>query len=63
MVSGVCSGFPLHLLVLTVSGGEVGFEVGPSFFSGRFFVPTATGAHEVPPVANMCAYSTLIFWE
>jgi hypothetical protein len=45
MVSGVCSGFSLHLIVLTVSGCEVGFEMGPSFVSGWFLVSTATGAH------------------
>jgi hypothetical protein len=37
-----------------VSGCEVGFEVGPSFFSGWFLVPTATGAHEVPCCKYFC---------
>jgi hypothetical protein len=36
------------LLVLTVSGCEVGFEVSPSFVSGWFLVPKMTIAHEVP---------------
>jgi hypothetical protein len=40
--------------VLTVSGCEVGFEVSPSFFSGWFIVPTATGAHEVPCYKYFC---------
>jgi hypothetical protein len=52
--SGVGSGFPFHLLVLTVSGGEVWFEVSPSFFSGWFLVPTATGAHELPCCKYFC---------
>jgi hypothetical protein len=47
VVPGCGSGFSLHLLVLTVSGGEVGFKLCPSFFSGWFLVPPATGAHEV----------------
>jgi hypothetical protein len=54
MVSGVCSGLSLHLLVLTVSGCEVGFEVSPSFVSGWFLVPTATGAHGVPCCKYVC---------
>jgi hypothetical protein len=45
--SGVGSVFSFHLLVLTVSGCEVRFEVSPSVFSGWFLVPTATGAQEL----------------
>jgi hypothetical protein len=41
------SGFSLHLLVLTVSGSKVRFELCPSFFDGMFLVPPATCAHEV----------------
>jgi hypothetical protein len=62
MVSGVYSGFSLHLLVLTVSGCEVGFEVSPSFVSGWFLVPTTTGAHEVSSCKDF-AYPTLICCE
>jgi hypothetical protein len=50
----VISGFPFHLLVLTVSGCEMRFEVSPSFFSGWFLVPTATGAHELPCGKDFC---------
>jgi hypothetical protein len=52
--SGVGSGFPLYMRVLTVSGGEDGFEVSPSFFSGRCIVPTATGAHELACGKDFC---------
>jgi hypothetical protein len=45
---GCCGRFTLHLPVLTVGGGEVGLELCPSFFSKGYFVPPATGAHEVP---------------
>jgi hypothetical protein len=34
--SGVGSGFPFHLLVLTVSGCEVKFEVSPIFSAAGF---------------------------
>jgi hypothetical protein len=44
----------MHLLVMTVIGFEVGFEVSPSFVSGGFLVPTATGAHEVPCCKYLC---------
>jgi hypothetical protein len=54
VVSGVCSGFSLHLIVLTVSGCEVGFKVSPSFVSGWFLLPTATGAYEVPCCKYCC---------
>jgi hypothetical protein len=47
VLSGCGRGFSLHLLVLTVSGCEMRFELCPSFFSGWFLVPPATGAHEV----------------
>jgi hypothetical protein len=40
--------------VLTVSGCEVGFEVGPSFVSGWFLFPTAKGAHEVHCCKYVC---------
>jgi hypothetical protein len=42
------------MLVLTVSGCEVRFEVSPSFFSGWFLVPTVTGAHELPCCTYFC---------
>jgi hypothetical protein len=45
--TGVGSGLPFHMLVLTVSGCEVRFEVSPTFFSNWFLVPTATGALEL----------------
>jgi hypothetical protein len=48
------SGFPFHLLVLTVSGCEIRFEVSPRFSSGWFLVPTATGAHELPCFKDFC---------
>jgi hypothetical protein len=54
VVPGCGSGFSLHLLVLTVSGCEVGFELCPSFFSGWFLVPPATCAHEVPGCKYVC---------
>jgi hypothetical protein len=54
VVSGGGRGLSLHLLVLAVIGCEVGFEVGPSFFSGWFLVPTETGAHEVPCCKYVC---------
>jgi hypothetical protein len=54
MVSGCGSGFSLHLLVLTVSGCEVGFELCPSFFSGWFFVSPATCAHDVACCKYFC---------
>jgi hypothetical protein len=54
VVSVGCNGLSLHLLVLTVSGGVVGFEVGPSFFSGWFLVQTATGAPEVTCCKYFC---------
>jgi hypothetical protein len=47
-----CGRFTLHVLVLTVRSGEVGLELCPSFVSKWFFVPPATGAHEVP----ICKY-------
>jgi hypothetical protein len=47
VVSSGGSGFTLHLLVLPVSSCEMGFELGPSFFSGGFLVPPATCSHEV----------------
>jgi hypothetical protein len=52
--SGVGSGFSFHLLVLEVSGGEMRFEVSPSFFSGRFLVPTAKCAHELACGKDFC---------
>jgi hypothetical protein len=54
VVSSGGSGLSLHLLVLTVSGCEVGLKVGPYFFSGWFLVPTAAGAHEVPCCKYFC---------
>jgi hypothetical protein len=54
VVPGCGSGLSLHLLVSTVSGCEVGFEVGPSFFSGGFLVPPATCAHEVACCKYFC---------
>jgi hypothetical protein len=51
----VCGiGFSLHLLVLTVCGCEVRFELGPSFFSDWFLVPPATCAHEVVCCKYFC---------
>jgi hypothetical protein len=41
------SGFSLHLLVLTVSGSKVRFELCPSFVDRMLFVPRTTCAHEV----------------
>jgi hypothetical protein len=52
--TGVGGGFPFHLLVLTVSGCEVRFEVSPSFFRGWFVIPTATGAHELSCCKDFC---------
>jgi hypothetical protein len=54
MVSGVCSGLSLHLLVLAASGCEVGFVLGPSFVRGWFLIPTTTGAHDVPSCKYFC---------
>jgi hypothetical protein len=47
VVTGCGSGLSLHLLVLTVSGCKMRFELCPSFFNGGFLVPLATCAHEV----------------
>jgi hypothetical protein len=44
--------FALHLLVLTVSGSEVGLELCPSFLDYMLLVPPATCAHEV----SSCKY-------
>jgi hypothetical protein len=52
--SGVGSGLTFHLLVLAVSGGEMRFEVSPSLVSSGFFVPTATGAHELACGKDFC---------
>jgi hypothetical protein len=54
VVSGCGSGLSLHLLVLVVSGCEVGFELRPRFFSGWFLVPPATCAHEVACCKYFC---------
>jgi hypothetical protein len=47
MVSSCGSRFALHLLVLTVSGSKVRFEVCPSFLDCMLFVPPMTCTHEV----------------
>jgi hypothetical protein len=47
VVSSGGSKLTLYLLVLTASGCEMRFELGPSFFSGRSLVTPATCAHEV----------------
>jgi hypothetical protein len=47
VVTSCGSGLSLHLLVLTVSGSKVRFELCPSFFDSMFLVPTTTCAHEV----------------
>jgi hypothetical protein len=39
--------FALHLLVLTVSGSKVGFELCASFLDQMLFFPPTTCAHEV----------------
>jgi hypothetical protein len=39
--------FSLHLIVLTVSGYKVRFELGPGFSDGMFLVPPTTCTHEV----------------
>jgi hypothetical protein len=54
VVSGCGSGFSLHLLVLTVSGCKVGFELRPSFFSGWFLVPPTIGAQELACCKYFC---------
>jgi hypothetical protein len=46
MVSRVGSRLTLHFLVLTVSRGQVNFEIGPYFICGLFFIPSAAGARE-----------------
>jgi hypothetical protein len=62
MVSGVSSGFPLYLLVLTVSGCEVGFEVSPSFSAAGFSFQRQQALMKCH-VANIFAYPTLICCE
>jgi hypothetical protein len=47
VVTGCGGGLSLHLLVLTVIGCKMRFELCPSFFSGGFIVPPASCAHEV----------------
>jgi hypothetical protein len=47
VVTSCGSGLSLHLLVLTVSGSKMRFELHPSFFDGMFFVPPSTCTHEV----------------
>jgi hypothetical protein len=47
MITSCYSGFALHLLVLTVSGGKMRFELSPGFFNGMLFIPPATCAHEL----------------
>jgi hypothetical protein len=47
VVTGRGSGLSLHLLVLTVSGCKMRFELRQSFFDGMFIVPPTTCAHEV----------------
>jgi hypothetical protein len=47
VVTSGCSRFALHLLVLSVSGSKVGFELCPSFLEHMLFVPPTTCDHEV----------------
>jgi hypothetical protein len=47
VVTSCGSGFALHLLVLTVSGSKVRFEVGPGLLDCMLFIPPTTCAHEV----------------
>jgi hypothetical protein len=54
VVTGCGSGLSLHLLVLTVSGCKMRFELCPSFFNGGFLVPPATCAHEVACCKDFC---------
>jgi hypothetical protein len=48
--------------VLTVSGSEVGLELCPSFVSKWFFIPPATGAHEVPSCKYFGIYKVDLLW-
>jgi hypothetical protein len=54
VLTGCGSRFSLHLLVLTVSGCKMRFELCPSFFNGVFLVPPATCAHEVACCKYVC---------
>jgi hypothetical protein len=44
----------LHLLVLTMRGCKVIFELVPSLFNGVLFVPPATCTHEVTRCKYIC---------
>jgi hypothetical protein len=57
--SGVGSGFSFHLRVLAVSGGEMRFEVGPSFSAAVFSFQRRQALINLP-VAKIFAYPTLI---
>jgi hypothetical protein len=54
VVTGCGSVLFLNLLVLTVSGCKMRFELCPSFFDGGFLVPPATCAHEVACCKYFC---------
>jgi hypothetical protein len=54
VVTSCGSGLSLHLLVLTVSGCKMRFELRPSLFDGMFLVPPATCAHEVACCKYFC---------
>jgi hypothetical protein len=56
------SGLSLHLLVLTVGGFKVRFELGPSFFNGVFLVQPPTCAHEVTSYKYFCIPNVDLFW-
>jgi hypothetical protein len=47
VVTSCGSGLSLHLLVLTVSGSKVRFELLPSLLDRMIFVPPTTRTHEV----------------
>jgi hypothetical protein len=47
VVTSCGSGFSLHLLVLTVSGSKLRFELWPSLVGRLLFAPLTTRTHEV----------------
>jgi hypothetical protein len=62
VVPGCCGRFTLHVLVLTVSGREVGLKLCPSLVSKWCFIPPATGAHEVPSCKYFCISNVDLLW-
>jgi hypothetical protein len=54
VVTSYGSGFSLHLLVLTVSGCKMRFELHQSFLNGMFLVQPTTCTYEVTCCKYFC---------